>query len=173
MSFDFRCHSSNRGLLRSSSFSPQCHWLWLFSLFFSRSLIKGSETIWRRRSDGPHLLRYRRSVFGRSNRARMYGFFVGSKARSENGKRDFPPRRFGGSNRGTHALAIISLKCCRLCNTNTKGFREIMTFSTGSHIWGNDCPVILVSGVLFTVATNPAVQIPIAATSSSYLQQVC
>jgi hypothetical protein len=41
---------------------------------------------------------------------------------------------------------IISLKCCRLCNTNTKGFREIMTFSTGSYIWGNDCPVILVKG---------------------------
>jgi hypothetical protein len=45
-----------------------------------------------------------------------------------------------------------------------------MTFSTGSHIGENDCPVILVNGVLFTVAPNPAVQFPMAATSSSYLQ---
>jgi hypothetical protein len=51
-----------------------------------------------------------------------------------------------------------------------KGFREIMTFSTGSHIGENDCPVILVNGVLFTVAPNPAVQFPMAATNSSYLQ---
>jgi hypothetical protein len=46
-----------------------------------------------------------------------------------------------------------------------------MTFSTGSHIGENDCPVILVNGVLFTVAPNPAVQFPMAATNSSYLQQ--
>jgi hypothetical protein len=42
--------------------------------------------------------------------------------------------------------------------------------SRKSYIWGNDCPVILVKGVLFTVAPNPAVQFPMAATSSSYLQ---